>query len=260
MKNLSFFKGWRQQCYILLCIVSSHTFARSHSDFYPQQQQTQISGTITIHGTPMPGVTVAVLGKQRATVSDQDGKYSIAADATDFLVFSYVGFTTVTQLVNGQSQINIALKEDATALQEVTVNAGYYTVKEKERTGSIAKIKTVDIEKQPVANPLAAMQGRLSGVNITQSTGIAGGAFNIQIRGLNSIRAEGNEPLYVVDGVPFSSQSLGNSDLSSGTLPNNISPLNGLNPSNIESIEVLKDADATAIYGSRGANGVVLMT
>lgn len=145
------------------------------------------------------------------------------------------------------------------ALQEVTVNAGYYTVKEKERTGSIAKITAKDIETQPVTNVLAAMQGRMAGVNITQTTGVPGGGFNIEIRGLNSLRANGNSPLFIIDGMPYSTDPIG-TGINSNVLPTQPSPLNSLNPDQIESIEVLKDADATAIYGSRGANGVVLVT
>ncbi len=259
MKNLLLFKGWQLLYCILLCLMVSPSFAISHSEL-TKQQQAKITGTITVDGMPMMGVLISVSGKQITAVSGEDGKYSIDAVASDILIFSYIGFATVSELVNGRSIINIALKEDATALQEITVNAGYYTVKEKERTGSIAKIKAADIEKQPVSNPLAAMQGRMAGVNITQSTGTPGGGFSIQIRGLNSIRSQGNDPMYIIDGVPFASQSLGNDLLSNAVLPGLSSALNSINPSDIESIEVLKDADATAIYGSRGANGVVLIT
>nr|WP_255664520.1 TonB-dependent receptor plug domain-containing protein [Flavobacterium sp. F-126] len=152
------------------------------------------------------------------------------------------------------------MEQDQTTLQEVRINTGYYSVKEKERTDSIAKIKAADIEKQPVNNPLAAMQGHMAGVNITQNTGVPGGGFNIQIRGLSSIRGDGNDPLYIVNGVPYSSQSLGDATVSASAISGVTNPLNNLNVSDIENIEVLKDADATAIYGSRGANGVVLIT
>src|SRR5690606_35513400 len=118
----------------------------------------------------------------------------------------------------------------------------------------------VDIEKQPISNPLAALQGRMAGVEIEQTSGLPGANFNIRIRGQNSIRSEANEPLYVVDGVPYSSSSLGESQTSLPLTTGAISPLNNINPSDISSIEILKDADATAIYGSRGANGVVLIT
>ena len=256
MKNTSLFRATLLLCSIIFC---SHAHAISHSEIY-KQQQSQITGTVTVDGMRMTGVTIAVAGKPITTVSGENGQYTISADPSDTLIFSYVGFTTIAEPVNGRTIINIGLKEDATTLQEVTVNAGYYSVKEKERTGSIAKIKAADIERQPVTNPLAAMQGRMSGVNITQETGMPGGGFNIQVRGQNSIRPEGNNPFYVIDGVPYASQSLGNDILSGGTFPGNISPLNSLNPADIESIEVLKDADATAIYGSRGANGVVLIT
>jgi TonB-dependent SusC/RagA subfamily outer membrane receptor len=255
MKNSLLIRSW---LLLFSLLVSSHTFATSHSEF-TTQQQTKITGTITVDGMLMTGVSISVSGKQISTVSGEDGKYAIDAEASDILIFSYIGFTTVSEPVNGRSTINISLKEDATALQEITVNAGYYSVKEKERTGSIAKIKAADIEKQPVSNPIAAMQGRMSGVNITQSTGTPGGGFSIQIRGLNSLRGQGNDPMYIIDGVPFASQSLGTISLSNAVLPGLPSPLNSINPTDIESIEVLKDADATAIYGSRGANGVVLI-
>src|SRR5690606_3057491 len=138
---------------------------------------------------------------------------------------------------------------------------GYYSVKDKERTGSISKITAKEIGQQPVANPLAAMQGRMAGVNITQSSGTPGGGFDIQIRGRNSLRTEGNAPLYIVDGVPFLSESNSSRNLSASIFISTAnSNLQLINPNDIESIEVLKDADATAIYGSRGANGVVLIT
>lgn len=225
-----------------------------------QQQQNQISGTITDGTNPLPGVTVAVKGQLKMVVSDFDGKFTITVSSTDILIFTYVGFKTIAVPVEGRTVINIKMQEDATALQEVRINAGYYTVKESERTGSIAKISAKDIEKQPVNNPLAAMQGRMTGVNITQNTGLPGGGFSIQVRGLNSIRNEGNTPLYIVNGLPYSSQSLGDPTIASTAILGVTNPLNNINPADIESIEVLKDADATAIYGSRGANGVVLIT
>jgi TonB-linked SusC/RagA family outer membrane protein len=264
MNNFSFYKGSSAFWYLILFGFSlSYTPAIANNLLRQNQslrQQTQISGTITDGNNPLPGVTISIKGQQKTVISDFDGKFTIMASPTDILIFTYMGFKTLTIPVAGQSIINIKMQEDATALQEVKINAGYYSVKESERTGSIAKITSKDIEKQPVNNPLAAMQGRMTGVNITQATGTPGGGFDIQIRGVNSIRTEGNAPLYVVDGVPYSSQSLGFSSASSGILAGTTSPLNGINPSDLESIEVLKDADATAIYGSRGANGVVLIT
>ncbi|EJL74416.1 SusC/RagA family TonB-linked outer membrane protein [Chryseobacterium populi] len=150
-------------------------------------------------------------------------------------------------------------------IDEVILNGGYYSVQDNERTGSIAKVAAKEIGNQPVNNVLSAIQGRVSGVNIIQSSGLPGGGYDIQIRGRNSLRSitnseiDGNQPLYVVDGVPIGGKMA--SPYSGVVLPGgSINPLNSINPNDIESIEILKDADATAIYGSRGANGVVLIT
>lgn len=224
----------------------------------PQQQQ-NISGIVSDQNGPLLGVTISVKGGSAVAISDQNGKYSIAALPNDILVFTFVGYKTLEMPVNGQVRLNAILAEDATALQEVTVNAGYYKVKDKERTGSITTIKAADIAKQPVTNVLATMQGRMAGVDILQESGMPGSEFQIKIRGINSLRADGNAPLYIINGVPFSSETIGSQD-TSGNSPSLTSPLNSINPADIESIEILKDADATAIYGSRGANGVVLIT
>ncbi|MBP4139785.1 SusC/RagA family TonB-linked outer membrane protein [Flavobacterium cupreum] len=263
MKNLSFNKG-RPSClciFILAILLSSQIYAAKLTfGSYTKQSQHQITGTVTDATGPLSSVTVIVKGTTTNTVTDEKGNFSITANSTDILVFSFIGYAPREIQVGSQTSINIVLIEDSTQLKEVTINAGYYSVKEKERTGSIAKIKSADLDKQPVNNPLAAMQGRMSGVNITQNTGLPGGGFNIQIRGINSIRGDGNDPLYIVNGVPYSSQSLGDPTVSASAISGVTNPLNNLNPSDIESIEVLKDADATAIYGSRGANGVVLIT
>lgn len=269
MKNLLLFKGWTLLCCILLCFISSQSFATRHTDPFDcaqgdkaaetKQQQQTITGTITHNNMPMTGVTITVKGKNTVAVSDENGKFTIAANGTDTLIFEYLGFKTVTIAVNDKTNLAVALEEDVNDLKEVTVNAGYYKVKDSERTGSISKITAKDIEKQPVTNVLAAMQGRMAGVNISQDSGMPGGAFSIRIRGQNSLRADGSEPLYVIDGVPYSSETIGYAQTSTNT-PGFTSPLNSINPADIESIAVLKDADATAIYGSRGANGVVLIS
>ena len=264
MKTFSLGKGsppWRYLYIIAMYLSLTATFANTpKSIILFQQQPSLIIGTVSDSRGVLPGVTITVKGKPTVAIADQNGRYSIAATPTDSLVYSFVGYKTVTVAVSGRTTIDTVLEEDATSLQEVTVNAGYYSVKEKERTGSIAKIKAADIEKQPVSNPLAAMQGRMAGVNITQAAGTPGSGFNIQIRGINSLRGEGNDPLYIINGVPYASQSMGSNILSSGLFGGLSSPLSNINPADIESIEVLKDADATAIYGSRGANGVVLIT
>ncbi|WP_127139051.1 SusC/RagA family TonB-linked outer membrane protein [Flagellimonas oceanensis] len=222
--------------------------------------QTTITGTVTdMEGLPLGGVNVVVPSTNRGAISDMNGTYNIEAGPEDMIVFSIVGFTTLNVPIDGRTVINVQLEENVTQLGEVVLNAGYYSVKEKERTGNIATIKAATMEKQPVGNPLAAMQGQLSGVNIAQTTGLPGGGFNIEVRGRNFINGA-TDPLFIVDGVPFGSQSLGASRVSGQIIGGSISPLNAINPNDIESIEVLKDADATAIYGSRGANGVVLIT
>ena len=222
--------------------------------------QSTVSGSISdISGTPLPGVNIVVESTNRGAISDLDGSFSIQASPTDVLVFSILGFKTRSVPIDGRQVMDIQMEEDVTQLGEVTLNAGYYNVSERERTGNIATIKANVIDKQPVGNPLAAIQGHMSGVNIVQNTGVPGGGFSIEVRGRNFINGA-TDPLYIVDGVPFASQSLGSIDVSRDILNSEISPLNTINPNDIESIEVLKDADATAIYGSRGANGVVLIT
>ncbi|TDE29293.1 SusC/RagA family TonB-linked outer membrane protein [Flavobacterium ranwuense] len=260
MNNFSLNKGWLVLCYSLilgLCLCHSPLFAQNVPLSTTSKQQ--VTGTITDGGAPLTGVSISVKGEQKTVISNFDGKFTIAVSSNDILIFTYMGFKTVTMPVDGRSVINIRMQEDATTLQEVKINAGYYSVKESERTGSISKITSKDIEKQPVTNVLATMQGRMAGVDIVQDSGSPGGAFTIKIRGQNSLRADGNQPLYIIDGVPYSSETIG-AIATSGTAPTLTSPLSSINPSDIESIEVLKDADATAIYGSRGANGVVLIT
>jgi len=223
-------------------------------------QQHMVQGTVTDGTNPLPGVTIAIKNKKNnAVISDYSGQFSLTSSPNDTLVVSYIGFKTMLVPIQGRSVVNIILFYDSTTLKEVKVNAGYYSVKESERTGNISRITSKDIETQPVTNVLATMQGRMAGVNITQNTGVPGGGFDIQIRGRNSIRTDANAPLYIIDGVPYASDAIGYTQTST-VFPTVTSPLNSIDPNTIESIEVLKDADATAIYGSRGANGVVLIT
>jgi TonB-linked SusC/RagA family outer membrane protein len=254
MNKNSLYKARAPLLYILFISLfyGNASFAQSNN-------QQQINGSVTDAKGTLAGVTVTLKGTNTSTFTDEKGKYSITANTGDLLVFSYIGYKEVAVTISTSNVVNVTMTEDATTLKEVRVNAGYYTVKDKERTGSIAKITSKDIEKQPVTNVLAAMQGRMAGVSITQTSGVPGSGFDIKIRGQNSLRAEGNSPLYLIDGVPYSSESIGNSRTTS-IMPTVANPLNSINPSDIESIEVLKDADATAIYGSRGANGVVLIT
>lgn len=264
MNNFSFYKGGKD-LYCLIFIWLSLSFSCSFAANFERHfnyvlQQDQVQGTVTDGSAPLPGVTIAVKNKSNsAAISDYSGQYSLVATPYDTLVVSFIGFKTALVPVGGRKTVNIVLQYNTSTLKEVIVNAGYYSVTEKERTGSIARITSKDIEKQPVTNVLAAMQGRMAGVDIVQDSGSPGGAFSIKIRGQNSLRADGSQPLYIIDGVPYSSETIG-SIATSGTSPTLTSPLNSINPSDLESIEVLKDADATAIYGSRGANGVVLIS
>jgi TonB-linked SusC/RagA family outer membrane protein len=211
------------------------------------------------NGKPLVGANVAIKGKSRSVRTGQNGTFYLQnIDEKDKLIISYIGYKTrEINVAVDMGSLTMVLAE--AKLDEVMINAGYYTVKDSERTGSISRITAKDIETQPVTNFLATMQGRMAGVNITQQTGTAGGRFNIQIRGQNTVRRDGNVPLYIIDGVPYSSEKIGNG-LSMVVMPDYSSPLNNINPADIESLEVLKDADATAIYGSRGANGVILIT
>lgn len=223
----------------------------------PLQQQ-KVSGVVQDqNGLPIPGVTVTVKNTNRGTVTNLDGEYSISAPANGTLVFSYIGYKTVEILVDNNEEISIQLEEDVSALGEVKINAGYYNTTRRESTGNISRVTAEEIELQPVVSPIQALQGRMAGVEITPNGNLPGNASTIRIRGTNSLREDGNFPLYIIDGVPINSTPIeSNSRLTGG----GIDPLNTLNLSNIKSIEVLKDADATAIYGSRGANGVILIT
>ncbi|TJY32829.1 SusC/RagA family TonB-linked outer membrane protein [Pontimicrobium aquaticum] len=268
MKNNYISKGRRLLfytfCFALTPYFTNTLNAKNVLDLHVSNkfniQQNEVYGTITdTSGMPIVGVHVFLQGTKHGVVSNIDGQFTIKAQKDDILVFSAIGFISKTVTVNDIGELNIQLLEDVTQLNAVTLNAGYYSVKEKERTGNIAKISGVTIEKQPVINPMAAMQGHMSGVNIVQNTGVPGGGYNIDIRGKNFINGI-TDPLFIIDGVPFSSQSLGSVDVSGQINGGNISPLNAIDPASIESIEVLKDADATAIYGARAANGVVLIT
>ncbi len=239
-------------------------FPAGDSGLFPkaiQQERLTITGKVTdTSGEPLPGVSIALKGTFTGTITGADGTYVLKnVPQGAVLAFSFVGFKTREILLDGQTQLDVQLAEDITALSEVTINAGYYTVKDRERTGSIARVRAKELENQPVSNALSSVQGRMAGVNITQGSGVPGGGYAIQIRGTNSLRRAGNYPMYIIDGVPVALQTPPSS--SGAVLPyGEIDPLNAINPNDIESIEILKDADATAIYGSRGANGVILVT
>jgi TonB-dependent starch-binding outer membrane protein SusC len=264
MNYFSFYKGGRAlYCLFFTGILLSFSTVYSRNFRNPKMlfyQSHQVQGNVSDGTSPLPGVTITLKSsKNTAAITDYNGHYSLQASPSDTLIVSFIGFKTKLIPVNDRAKIDIKLEYDTTTLQEVRVNAGYYSVKERDRTGSIARITSKDIETQPVTNVLATMQGRMAGVSIIQSSGVPGGGFDIKIRGQNSLRGNANAPLYIIDGVPYSSDPIG-SVVTSTAFQSSTSPLNSINPDTIESIEVLKDADATSIYGSRGANGVVLIT
>ena len=208
----------------------------------------KLTGTVTDeNGVGMPGVTIAKKGTSSGANSDVNGKYSIDVNPGDVLVYSFVGYKSQEVKITNQSVLNIQLAVDAKSLEEIVVT-GYGNQKKKDFLGSSSSIKSATIQEMPVVSVESAMQGRMTGVQVQQSSGQPGAGISIRVRGVTSI-AGGNEPLFVIDGVP--------------QYNNDNRAMNGMssfNASDIESIEVLKDASATAIYGSRGANGVVQIT
>ncbi|QLE00827.1 TonB-dependent receptor [Galbibacter sp. BG1] len=225
--------------------------------FSMAQAQT-VSGTVSDATGPLPGANVLVKGTSNGTQTDFDGNYTLdGVQSGATLVFSYVGFAAKEVPVNGQSTVNVTLQEDAQALDEVIV-VGYGTTTKKDATGAVESVKSEDFNKGLVTSPDQLIQGRVAGVQITQSSGEPGAAANIRIRGTSSIRA-GNDPLIVVDGVPLGGGGGAGSDVGFGRQSSR-NPLSFINPNDIASMDVLKDASATAIYGSRGANGVIIIT
>jgi TonB-linked SusC/RagA family outer membrane protein len=230
--------------------------------FQVQPQTRIIKGTVTAENQPVSGVSISQLNSDQTAVTNSDGTYQLQITTENpTLIFRHPDYAEQRVSVTNQTVVNISLKQKVSSIEEVVLNAGYYNVKAKESTGSIAKVSAKDIVNQPVNNVLSAVQGRMSGVSITNNSGNAGGGFDIAIRGQNSLRFDGNAPLIIVNGIPLNTNSNSISGLSTGALSKGeSSPLNSINPDDIESFEVLKDADATAIYGSRGANGVILIT
>ncbi|WP_010517526.1 SusC/RagA family TonB-linked outer membrane protein [Croceivirga radicis] len=228
--------------------------------------QTAVTGKVSdANGEPIPGVNIIQKGTANGVTTDFDGNYSISlqTNSASILVFSYVGFKTQQVNANGKTAVNVVLEEDSQLLDEIVV-VGYGTQKVKDVTGAIASVKSDDFVDALPVQPEQLLQGKVAGVNIVQSSGMPGASSTVRIRGTSSISA-GNDPLYVIDGVPLQFGSANNniSVATSGSSPLSeeaTNPLSLINPADIESIDVLKDASATAIYGSRGANGVIVIT
>ncbi len=214
-----------------------------------------ITGHVTEKGQPLVGVTVMVVGTSAGTSTDANGAFSIKASRNDSLQFSYTGYQRQTIAVGNLTLIDVSMEVSGENLNEVIV-IGYGSVRKSDLTASVASVKGDDIRAFPTAGLDQALTARASGINVTQASGAPGGGVTVRIRGSNSIQA-GSEPLYVVDGIPIYSS---NDAFSTGGNRQASNALASINPNDIESVEILKDASGTAIYGSRGANGVVLIT
>lgn len=234
------------------------------------QAQQQVTGTVTDeNGEPLVGVAIVVKGASGGTVSDLDGKYSIAAPSDGTLQFTMIGMTTVEVAVNGRSEINVSMTNDALKLDEVVVTALGIKEDRRKLSYSTQSVKGADLQSTQRDNAFLSLQGRVAGLSLTPTSGVAGGSVNISLRGVNSIGSS-NQPLIVLDGLPINAGVTNQHNLYSdgaginGNVNNNrddiSSRLNDINPNDIENITVLKGPEAAALYGNEGANGVILIT
>jgi len=234
------------------------------------QQNIEVKGTVTDNqNQTMSGVSVIVQGTTRGTVTDSEGKYSIQVPGNGTLLFSFLGYKPQELLVNNRTVINVRMEESIVSMAEFVV-VGYGTQRRRDVTGSVSRVAGPELVQPSVPSFDQMLQGKVAGVQVSQTTGAPGGNVNVIVRGISSITG-GTQPLYVVDGFPIS-MNQGSSDMisfgastftsegMSGNVQSRINPLSSINPSDIESVEILKDASATAIYGSRGANGVIIIT
>ncbi|WP_298367958.1 TonB-dependent receptor [uncultured Lutibacter sp.] len=225
--------NWNLKTYFITCMLFLSFSAI-------QAQTVTVKGTVTGDGQPLPGVTVLVKGTSNGVSTDFDGNYVIQAKPTDVLQYSFMGFAAQEARINSRTSINIVLKPDVAALEEVVV-IGYGTQKKKELTGAVVQVKAEELAKTTTSDIGTALQGQIAGVNVASSSGAPGEEANILIRGFSSLMDGQSGPLYVVDGIPYDSDPQ-------------------LSISEIESVDVLKDAASASIYGTRGAGGVILIT
>lgn len=211
-----------------------------NEDAARQTAEKKVTGKITDpNGAPLSGVTVTIKGKSKATTTNEQGIFNITADDEDVLVFSYVGYESQEIKVGDKTQISLSLVSAASSLENIVV-IGYGTVKKRDLTGAVVSLKGDEVKKVPAGNVMESVQGKVAGVDITRTSGGAGSNVNVTVRGTRSVLAQ-NTPLFIVDGIQYSN-------------------FQDINPNDIQSMEVLKDASSTAIYGSRGANGVIIIT
>ena len=243
---------------MILLVFTAQTYAVNDGSIIQQQE---IKGTVSAaDNSPLPGVNILVVGTTNGTQTDFDGKYSITVNKGDVLQFSFVGMQTQTVTVGDNTTVNITLAEDAGTLDEIVV-VGYGTKKKRDITSAVSQITTKQIEASVQASPEFALQGTTSGILVQSATGDPNARPTIRIRGVGTLGF--NDPLYVIDGIPISEFGAGATALASGAGANDIrgsqNILNLINPSDIASISVLKDAAATAVYGMRASNGVILI-
>src|SRR5690606_4589452 len=250
--------SWLRYGHVLISNILIFIFLLSLSAY---GQQFPIQGTVRSaeHEEPLQGATIAIEGTSILTISDAKGHFELRSPHAEGVVhIKYIGYLP-QRIPFSDAHLEVFLNQDDNRVEEVQV-IGYGETTRRLNTGSVASISAKEIEKQPVTNVLSALSGRMPGVFVQTTNGLPGGNINIQIRGTGSIQA-GTDPLYIIDGVPYDGEAINKgTTISSGSIVGAVSPLNILNPNDIENITVLKDADATAIYGSRGSNGGVLIT
>ncbi|MCK5705342.1 MAG: SusC/RagA family TonB-linked outer membrane protein, partial [Cyclobacteriaceae bacterium] len=231
-------------------------FTLSSFQLFSQENEIFITGKVTgVNGDPIPGVNIFIQNTSTGTISEFDGTYKLSIpDSAQYIVFSYIGFLTKEEPINNRNIIDVVMTEDTKQLEEIVVT-GYSSQKKADVIGSISSIDPAVIKDMPITGLDQALQGQVSGVSVTQSSGTPGGGIMVRVRGNSSISSS-NRPLYIVDGIPVRDGGL--STRSFGGQSDNA--LATINPNDIESIEILKDASAKAIYGSRAANGVVIIT
>ena len=243
-------KTLKKLLFLIVCMWGNFFFAQT------------VKGKVTSGGFSLPGVSIVVQGTKNGTTTDFDGSFTLNnVDPKATLIFSYVGYKNLSLPADTKSVMQIVMVNELEKLNEVVV-IGYGTSKRKDINGAVSSIKAAEIQDKPFTSIDQALVGKAAGVNVTQNSGTPGGGISVQIRGITSIN--GNEPLYVIDGTPVfadkNNDSFSFSALGGGNGQTKNSALSGLNISDIETIDILKDASATAIYGANGANGVVLIT
>ncbi|MDX1286333.1 MAG: TonB-dependent receptor plug domain-containing protein, partial [Draconibacterium sp.] len=234
----------RKNLKVVLFLAAMLAFSMSYA------QVKTVTGKVTDAGSgePLPGVTIVVKGTTQGAISNFDGDYSIDVEEGQTLAFSFIGYTPQEVVVGASNTINLQLEQSMENLEEVVV-IGYGTVKKEDATGSVQAVSTDDFNPGAITSPQELVSGKIAGVQITSGGGSPGEGARIRIRGGSSLSAS-NDPLFVIDGVPVDNDGIAGMK----------NPLNTIHPSDIETFTVLKDASATAIYGSRASNGVILIT